>query len=335
MVRYIVRRSLLGILVLFGVSLLTFFISHVIPGDPAAAAAGLGAPPEQIEMIRKQYGLDRPLPEQYVHYLAGIVRGDLGESIVTKRPVASDLRKYMPATIELTLGGAIFALIFAIPLGIVAGLNHKSLIDHVTRVLSTVAAATPLFWAGFLLQLLFYKGLGLLPATGRLDVGISPPPTVTGFYTIDSLLAKDLDLFRDTLHHLILPSFCLSWQMLAIMSRTLRSTLLEVLNQDFIRVARAKGLRERVVTYRHAIPHTLIPLVTVFGTYVGLLLSGAIVTETIFSWPGVGSYAVRAIVSLDFAAIMGVVTVVSVLFVGLNLIVDFLYPILDPRIRYE
>lgn len=335
MARYIVRRFLLGIFVLLGVSILTFLISHVIPGDPAAAAAGIGAPPEQIEMIRRQYGLDRSLPEQYLRYLTGLFRGDLGQSIVTKQPVVSDLKKYLPATIELTAGGASFALLFAIPLGLVAGLHPRSFIDHVSRVLSTLAAATPLFWAGFLLQLLFYKALTLLPATGRLDVGLTPPPAVTGFYTIDSLVAGDYELFKDAAHHLILPSFCLSWQMLAIMSRTLRSTLLEVLGQDFIRVARAKGLRERAVTWRHALPHTLIPLVTVFGTYIGLLLSGAIVTETIFSWPGVGYYVVRAIMALDFAAIMGVVTVVSLMFVFLNLLVDFLYPVLDPRIRYE
>lgn len=335
MLRYIVRRLWFGIFVLIGVSVLTFIISHVIPGDPAAAAAGFGAPPEQIEMIRKQYGLDRSLPEQYFRYISGLFRGDLGRAIVTKQPVVSDLKKYLPATMELTFGGATIALLLALPLGIAAGLHHQSFIDHVTRVLSTLAAATPLFWAGFLLQLLFYKSLGLLPAIGRLDIGALPPPTVTGFYTIDSLVAGDYRLFWNALYHLILPSFCLSWQMLAIMSRTLRSTLLEVLNKDFIRVARAKGLRERTITWRHAIPHTLIPLVTIFVMYIGRLLSGAIVTETIFSWPGVGSYAVRAIMGLDFPAIMGVATVVSVLFVFLNLLVDLLYPILDPRIQYE
>lgn len=271
MFRYMARRLLFGILVLVGASTITFAISHLIPGDPVTLAAGFDAAPETIAAIRKEYGFDRSVPEQYFVYVRSLLRGDLGYSIATRRRVADDLRVYLPATIGLTLSGATIAVTGAAFLGTLSALHSNQLIDHVGRVVSVLGAATPQFWGGLILQLVFYKVLGVLPATGRLEVGVSPPPTVTGLYTIDSLLVGDLGLFVDAVRHLILPSFVLSWQMLAILSRTLRSCLLEVLNRDYIRVAHAKGLSQRTVTWRHAMPNALIPVVTVFGTFLGML----------------------------------------------------------------
>ena len=331
---YIIRRGALSLLVLMGVSVVTFIISHIIPGDPAAVIAGFDATPETIQAIREKYGLDRPLPEQYILYVRGLLSGDLGTSMSSLRPVASDLRQYLPATIELTLGAAMISLVVGLPLGMVSALRSNQPVDHVARVLSIFMAGAPVFWAGLILQLVFFKWLHLLPATGRLDVGVAPPPRVTGLYTIDSLLIGDLGLFIDAVRHLILPSWVLSWSTLALLSRTLRSTMLEVTRKDYVRTAVSKGLTPRQVTLRHVLPNSLIPVVTLFGTSLCNLLAGAVVTETIFSFHGIGYYVYRAIVYLDVPSILGITTAICVLFVLMSLVVDLMYPVLDPRIRY-
>lgn len=329
----ITRRMLLLLLVLFGVTVITFSVSHLVPGDPARMLVGQRASQEVVERMRHQLGLDRPVWEQYLRYMKDLMRGDLGTSIRTQRPVSEDLVIFFPATLELALTAMFLAVVVGIPLGIVSATRKDSLADHASRVVSVAGVSTPLFWLGLVVLLVFYGRLGWLPGSGRLDAFIAAPPRVTGFLLLDSLLAGRADAFGNALRHLILPALCLSYVHLAVVTRQVRASMLEVLSQDYIRTALANGIPGRSVVYRHALKNALIPTVTVVGLAIGDLLGGAILTETIFAWPGMGSYVVDSINFLDFPAIMGFTVFIAVGYVLINLVVDLAYMWLDPRIR--
>jgi ABC-type dipeptide/oligopeptide/nickel transport system permease component len=334
MARYIVKRLALLTVTLLGVLTLTFFVSHVVPGDPARLAAGVRARPEQVEALRTRLGLDRPLWQQYGRYIAGVVRGDLGESIRTRRPVSADLAEYFPATVELTVFAMVLCLLIGIPLGIISAVKRESVIDHVSRVAATAAVSMPTFWLGLLLQLLFFRWLQILPATGRLGFYLSPPAHATGLYVVDSLLSGNWTALGDSFVHLILPGAALAASSIAVITRMTRSSLLEILSLDYVRTARSKGLAEKVVILKHALRNALLPSLTVIGLQVGVLLAGAVLIEVVFSWPGIGLYAVQSITFVDFQAILGVTLITAIVYSGVNLIVDVLYGVIDPRIHY-
>jgi len=316
-----------------GTTLLTFVVTHLIPADPVKAAAGMDATADQIEKLRKDLGLDRPLPEQYLIYLGSLARGDLGSSIVTRRPVLADLREYFPATLELTLWTLLVIVLVGVPLGIVSATRRGGLIDVLTRLFATLWVAIPVFWFGLLLQLIFYLRLGWLPAGDRIGPEYAITRT-TGFMTLDALVAGDPSALGSVLQHLVLPVLTLALGRLAIVMRMTRASMLEVLGSDYIRTARAKGLRDRAVIYRHALKNAGLPIITTLGTQVGFLLGGAVLVEAIFQWPGIGRYAVSSITSVDFPAIMGVTLLSSVVLVLVNLVVDLSYAAIDPRITY-
>jgi peptide/nickel transport system permease protein len=335
LLRFVVKRILLSIPLLIGVTLVTFIVSHLVPADPLTAVLPERAwnNPETVQMYRERWGLDRPLHEQYLIYLRNLLRGDLGESYTTRRPVGTDLRLFFPATIELATAAMLYAAIVGMTLGVVSAIWSNRLADHLARLIALVGVSLPVFWLGLLALQVFYAKLGLLPGPGRIDTRLVAPPTRTGFYTIDSLLAGQFDVFLNTLYHLILPGIVLGSYAMGIIARMTRSSLLEVLSLDYIRTARAKGLAEQRVVLGHALRNALIPTVTVVGLTFGSLLAGAVLTETIFSWPGIGRYAVDAATKLDLPAILGVTLLIAVVYVIVNLITDILYGILDPRIR--
>lgn len=329
----IVRTRLLGlVLVVVGVSLITFIISHLIPGDPARLIAGDRATDEIVAGIRLKLGLDLPLYQQYWAYLTGLVQGDLGTSIRTSRPVLEDIRAFFPATLELALVALFLATLLGVPLGVLSAVYRNKPIDQLVRTISVAGISTPAFWLGLGLIVLFYGRLGWLPGGGRLDQGLTPPIDVTGFYLIDSLLAWNLPIFFNALKHLVLPAFTLGFVHLGIVARQVRSAMLEQLGEDYVRTARAFGLSRWVVVFRQALPNAMIPSVTVLGLAMGDLLYGAVLTETVFGWPGMGAYVVDSIQALDFPAVMGFAVVVSFAYVLLNLLVDLLYRWIDPRI---
>ncbi|MCC7162100.1 MAG: ABC transporter permease [Anaerolineae bacterium] len=331
---YLLRRAVGILFVLIGVSIVTFVISHIVPGDPAAAALGDRARDEQIEAFRTEYGLDRPVVEQYIRYVSGLVRGDMGRSIRTRRPVTQDLGEKLPATIELAIAALLIAIVLGIPAGIWSAIHRNQLPDILVRIFSLVGGSLPIFWLGLLMIGLFYNQLGWLPAGGRIGQFTPPPDRITGMYTVDSFLTGNLTALQSSLHHLILPAFVLGYFSTAVIARMMRSSMLEVLNQDYLRTARAKGLKERAVILRHGFRNALIPTLTIIGITFGSLLSGAVLTETIFSWPGLGGYATSAAIGLDFPAVMGVTLIAGIIFPLSNLFVDLGYAWLDPRIRH-
>lgn len=335
MVGYILRRVMVMIPTLIGLSILTFVISHVVPADPAKLAAGPRATPEMVAEIRQEYGLDDPLYEQYASYVTGLVQGDWGKSIISRRPVLEDLQIFFPATLELVLASMIIAIVIGVPLGVIAATNQNRWPDQISRLSSISFVSLPRFWFAIILQLLISVRLDLLPLHGRLPAVVQPPDRVTGMYTIDSLIAMDFDLFFTSVQHLAMPAFVLGVGALAIITRTVRGDMLETLNQDFVRTARAKGLDERRVLFGHALRNSFIPTLTLIGLSAGFALGGSVVVETVFDWPGIGLYAVQSVVNFDFAPIMGVTLLVGFIFVLLNLTVDLLYGVLDPRIRYS
>jgi len=329
----IARRLALMVLVLLGVTLLTFLIAHAIPGDPARLLAGQRASDEVVAQIRRNYGLDQPLPVQYVRYMSGLLKGDLGRSIRTGRPVGEDLARFFPATLELVGTAMLLAVLIGVPLGVASAARNNSWVDHVSRSVSVAGVSMPLFWLGIVALALFYGRLGWLPGSGRLSPFAVAPPTVTGLYLIDAALARDWATWRDAAVHLLLPASCLAFVHVGIVARQVRGSLLEVLHQDYIRTAQAYGVPPRRVLYRYALRNALVPTLTVVGLALGDLLAGAVVTETVFAWPGMGSYVVDSITSLDFPAIMGFTVVVAVGYSVINLLVDLITLRLDPRIR--
>jgi peptide/nickel transport system permease protein len=334
MILYVVKRLFLLIPVILCICVITFVISRVIPADPAQVAAGLDAGPEQVETLRQVMGLDRPLPIQFFLYLEGLCHGDLGRSMRTRQPVMKDIQLYFPATLELTIVTMLFYTLVGIPLGIVSAATHSKLADLLVRVFAVSGTAMPIFWLGLLLQLLFYRQLRWLPAIGRLDTQVSAPYGVTGLYLVDSLLTANWPAFVNALRHILLPATTLVLGRLAVAVRMTRASMLDVLGKEYVRAARAKGLRERAVIIRHAFRNALIPIITLLALQFGWLLGGTIIVEAIFSWPGIGQYAVLSIIALDFAPIMGIAVLSAVIFTLLNLIVDVAYVVIDPRICY-
>jgi peptide/nickel transport system permease protein len=334
MAAYLLRRLAYALLVGLGITAITFFISQVIPIDPAAAALGENAREEQIREFRERYGLDKPILVQYGLYLQRLLQLDLGRSLRTGRPVAEDLKEFFPATLELALAAFLVALALGLPAGIWAALRQNRPPDLLVRFLALLLGSTPVFFLAILLLDLLHRRLGLLPGPGRLDPFLIPPPVVTGITTLDALLAGDWAAFKDALAHLVLPAFVLGSASAALLARMVRAAMLEVLFQDYIRMAWAKGLPERLVVFRHALKNAALPVLTLLGGLLGGLLSGAVLTETIFSWPGLGRYVTQSATSLDFPAVMGVTLLVGLVYSLLNLLVDLLYAFLDPRIRY-
>lgn len=326
------KRLFALLLVVVGVSLITFAISHLIPGDPARLIGGDRATDAIVANIRHQLGLDLPLYQQYGRYMLDLLHGDLGTSIRTSRPVLEDLQAYFPATIELALTALTLSILVGVPLGVLSAVYHNRAIDQIARTLAVTGISTPAFWLGLGLIVLFYGHLGWLPGSGRLDEGLEPPPTHTGFYLIDSLIAGDGALFANAVQHLILPALTLGFVNLGVVARQIRSAMLDQLGEDYIRTARAYGLSRWAVILRHALPNALIPSVTVLGLALGDLLYGAVLTETVFAWPGMGAYVVKSIQSLDFPAVMGFAILVSFVYVLLNMAIDVLYRVIDPRI---
>lgn len=326
------RRLLFLILVVFGVSLVTFVISHLIPGDPARLIAGPHASSEVVAHIRHQLGLDLPLWRQYAHYVDDLAHGNLGVSIRTGRPVAQDIAAFFPATLELVVVALLFAVLAGVPLGVASAVWRDRPIDHIARMLAVTGISAPAFWLGLVLIAVFYGHLGWFPGGGRISAMIVPPTPITGFYLIDSLLEGNAIAFWSSLRHIALPAFTLGFVNVGVIARQIRSAMLDQLGEDYVRTARAGGLSRPRVILGHALPNALIPSVTVLGLAFGDLLYGAVLTETIFAWPGMGNYVVASIQALDFPAVMGFTLVVSLAYVLVNLAVDLAYLALDPRI---
>jgi len=334
---YIARRLVLAAVAMVGLTVITFVVSHAVPADPIVANLGQQASqrPEIVAAFRAKWGLDKPPHQQYLTFLRGLVVGDLGVSINTRRSVSKDLAQFLPATMELSTMAILFAIAVGLPLGVFSALYRDGPIDHLARLVSLIGVSIPIFWLATVSLVVFYAALNLAPGPGRLGPQIGAPPRVTGFYLIDALLAGDMVTFGSALTHLILPALVLSSSVMGLVTRVTRSSMLEVLSQDFMRTARAKGLAGSTVVVRHALRNALIPTVTVLGLAFGGLLSGAVMTETIFAWPGLGRYAFEAAVSNDFPSIMGVTFVIALMYVLANLAVDLLYGVLDPQIRYS
>ena len=334
MAAYALRRLALIPPLLIGVSLLLFILTHLIPADPAKLIAGEHAGPEQVAAVRHAFGLDRPLPEQYLIYIEKLARGNLGISMLTNAPVLGDLLQYFPATIELTAAAMLLTVVLGVPLGILSAVRAGSPIDLAAQVLSVSGLSFPIFFFGILLQLIFVRSLGWFPLSGRLAITAVPPHHITGLYVVDSLLTGNLGDLASAVRHLALPSLTLALTSLAPTVRITRSTMLEALSQDYIRTAWAKGLMSTRVFVHHGLRNALIPVVTVLGLYTSGLLGGVFLVELIFDWPGVGLYSVNAITAFDYSAIMGTSLLLTVTFVLVNLGVDLLYAVIDPRIRY-
>ncbi len=336
MLTVILKRLLIAIPSLVGVVIVTFLLTRALPGDPAAYFAGPAATREAIEQIRVRLGLDKPLPEQFVRYVGDLAKGDLGQSLTTGQPVVTELRTRLPASAELTLLGLIVSVAIALPLGIFAATNPNSLIDHACRIVTTAGVSLPVFFTGLILVYVFYYLLGWAPAPlGRLDIFFSPPPPVTGFYLIDSGLAGDFETFRAALSQLLLPAFTLAIFSLAPIARMTRASMLAVLASDFVRTARASGLTPFTVVVTYAFRNAMLPVVTTLGMVFSFLLGANVLVEKVFAWPGIGSYAVEALIASDFAPVQGFVLTMAVMYVLLNLLIDVLYGIIDPRVRLE
>ncbi len=332
---FIVRRLANGLLVIFGVSILTFMLTVIIPSDPAARWAGARANAEQLAKAREELGLDQPVLVRYVRYLSGVLHGDLGTSIRTRQPVMRDLKTYIPATAELVVVGMVIALLVGLPLGIWSALRKDSWVDHLCRATAVFGVSLPTFWLAMNLQVLFFRWLGWLPLGGRLSGFIEAAgtvPNITGFLLLDSALTLNGAVFWDALKHLALPAMTLAAYPVGLVAKQLRSSLLEVFNEDYVRVARAYGLPERLVTYGYALRNALGPTITVFALCMGYSLVNTFLIEAVFNWPGLGNYTALAVTTGDYPAIMGITLFVAVVYVVLNLIVDVLIA-LDPRVR--
>lgn len=329
----IIRRMFFLVFVLIALSAITFSLMRLVPSDPARNIAGPRASPEAVQKVREEFGLDEPVLNQYVNYMQGIVTLDFGTSLVSRRPVSDDLKRYLPATLELAFLSLAFALILGVPLGVVSAIKKDSAIDAFGRVVSVLGLSVPSFWLAIVIQFFFFARLGWFPDGQRLPIGTDPPPTITSFYTIDSLLTLNFGTFFTSLEHLALPVLTLGFISLAPITRMMRSGMLEVLGQDYIRTARAKGLRQNTVIIRHAIKNAALPAMTVIGLQLGLLLAGTLLVEIIFSWPGIGRYAFQAIQNQDPNSLISVTLIIGAGYVLVNLLVDVSYMFLDPRIR--
>jgi peptide/nickel transport system permease protein len=333
--RFLGRRLGIGVILVIGVTLVAFILTHLIPADPAAANLGQGAlgDPAIVKAFYHEYGLDKPVAQQYLIYLWKLLHGNLGISEHSHNPVASDLRQYFPATIELALFAIFISIIVGVTLGVFAAVRRGHPVDGGLRVVSLLGVSMPTFWVALFAFYIFFYRLGWLPSGGRLSPGLSPPPTITGLYTVDSLLSGEWSTFGNAVEHLILPGMVLGLFTVGVMFRFTRASVLEVINNDYVRAARAKGLSEWTVIRRHVMRPALLPIATVAGLAFGSLLSGTVLVESIYSWPGIGNYAFISATNLDLPAIMGVSIVVAIVYIIINILVDLVYSILDPRIE--
>jgi peptide/nickel transport system permease protein len=333
MTRMIARRLGLLVVVLLGISIVAFFLTHVIPGNPARLLAGPHATASEVATVQRQYGLTGSLPAQYLRYLDNLAHGSLGISITTGQPVTRNLTTFLPATLELAAAAAAVMVLAGVPMGLWSARREGGLIDSATRTVSILGAAVPIFWLGLIFQILFYKDARLLPVGGELSPAVAPPAHITGMYAVDSLLTGDWPALGSSLQHLVLPAVTLAAGGIAIIARMTRASALDVLDSDYVRFGRSKGLSDTGVLTRHVLRNAMIPTTTVLGLQLGYVLSGTVYTEIVFNWPGVGLYAENAITNLDYPAIMGVTLLFAVIYVLVNLLVDIAYMLLDPRIR--
>ncbi|NIN68467.1 MAG: ABC transporter permease subunit [Anaerolineae bacterium] len=334
MTSYVIRRLLSLIPTLLGVSIIVFLFLRMIPGDPALALAGEHATEANVERIREEFGLNKPLHEQYLTYMGKVLRGDLGRSILSRRPIMDEIRVRFPATIELSICALTVALFVGVPAGMISATRRNSIFDNLAMVGSLLGISMPIFWLGLMLNWFFAVQLGWLPSVTRLDAGIQLQ-RITNLLVVDSIITGNAEALLNAVQHLILPAIALGTIPMAIIARMTRSAMLEVLEQDYMRTARAKGLVERVVIMRHALKNALLPVITIVGLQVGVLLSGAVLTETIFAWPGIGRWLYLSILSRDYPIIQGMALFITVLFLVINLLVDVSYAVVDPRIRYD
>ena len=334
MLRFVVRRLLLLVPILIGVSILVFAWIHALPGSPAEALLGEHATPEAITRLRHMYGLDKPIPVQYWNYLKTLAHGDLGTSITTQRTITFELGHRFPATVELALSAMLFSILVGVPLGFAAAKRYGGWLDNVSLVGSLLGISIPIFFLGLILKYVFAVRLGWLPSIGRESV-LATRPHPTNFYLLDAVINGDAGAFWDALKHLILPAVALGSIPLAVVARITRAAVLDVQNEDYVRTARAKGMAPFIVDSRHVMRNALLPVTTIIGLQTGLLLSGAVLTETIFAWPGIGSWLKDAIFNRDYPVLQGGVLFVAIVFVLVNLLVDVSYAIINPRIRYS
>jgi len=335
---FILRRSFTALFVLVGVSLITFFLSRVIPSDAAALYIGPKARTEDIERVRKQLGLDKPLPVQYAVYMSEILHGDLGNSISTKRPVTQEIAERLPATLELLFMGMFIAVLIGVPLGVLSARWQGSPLDVFVRTISIVGVSMPAFYLGLLMQIAFFRNLDVLPLAGRVDSDlrfVSPIQPITSFLLFDSLVTLNWVAFKDVFLHLILPAFTLAAYPIGLIARMTRAAMLEVLGQDYIRTARAYGIQQWVITYMYTLKNAISPTLTVIGLTVAYALTGTFFVEVIFNWPGLGLFTVRSLLNVDYPAIMGVTLFGAGGYVLINMIVDLMQAWIDPRIRLK
>ena len=335
MLRFVASRVATVLVMAVLSTLVIFLIANTVPGDPVLAQLGdiAASDPATVALWRAKYGLDLPLWERYFVFLHGLVQGDLGVSIASRRPVLDDIRDFAPATLELATISFVLALLVGIPLGIVAAVRRDSWVDHTARFVSLLGVASPTFWLAFIMLAVFYGWLEWAPGPGRMDPISLPPVGGTGFLLWDTARIGDWEAFRDAAAHLVLPSIVLAAATLGLITRTTRASMLENLRQDYVRMARAKGLREQALVVGHVLPNALIPIVTLGGLAYANLLTGAVMTETVFSWPGLGRYTFNSAAALDFPAIMGITLVVALVYLVINLLTDLSYAMLDPRVR--
>ncbi|SDH33844.1 ABC transporter permease [Halanaerobium congolense] len=334
MFNYIIKRLLALIPILIGVAIIVFLIVHLIPGDPAQTMLGERATDQALERLREQMGLNDSLPVQFWRYVKDLLRGDLGRSIMSNNPVSAELMQRFPATLELSFFAIIFAVFVGVPAGIFASMNQNSWFDNLSMLIALIGVSMPIFWLGLMFIWLFAVELGWFPPSSRIGVGLEFTP-ITNLYVIDSILQFNFTALKNVLHHLVLPAVALGTIPMAIIARMTRSSMLEVLKKDYIRTAYAKGLKRKIVIFKHALKNAMVPIITVVGLQFGVLLGGAVMTETIFSWPGLGKYLVDAIYARDFPIVQGGILFFAGVFVIVNLIVDLSYALVDPRIQYE
>lgn len=333
MLQMIGKRSILMLGMLLGLLVITFTISHVAPGDPAALAAGPDATQEMIDKIRADYGFDKPLIQQFFLYVGGIFQGDLGRSVYTTRPVADDLFTYFPATLELVIFSILIAIVLGIPMGVMAAVKQNGWVDNIIRFVSSSGVGLPMFWLGLMLQLYFGLELGWFPLGGRLDLMTTPPTTITGMYTLDSLLTLNFPVFFQAVHYMVLPAVALSFPALASIVRVNRAEMLEVLNLDYVTNARAQGIPRFRIIAVYALKNAMLPTLAIIGLRFGWMLGGTVLIESVFDWPGVGLYALQAITASDFEPVMAVTLLLGAWFMLTNFLIDIIYGILDPRVR--
>ncbi len=332
MLRFVLNRLLSLIVTVFGISILVFLMIHLTPGDPAEMMLGERASKQALQELRERLGLNQPLYVQYGRFVSRLLKGDLGRALRTNEKITTEIAERFPATVELSVMAMIFAVVIGMTAGIISATRQYSFFDYLSMFFSLVGVSMPIFWLGLILIILFSLKLGWLPLSGRLSYHIHLE-TITNFYILDAILTRNWVALRDVLWHLILPSFTLSTIPMAIIARITRSSMLEVLRQDYIRTAMAKGLAPRVVYYKHALRNALIPIVTVIGLQFGILLGGAILTETIFAWPGIGLWLLNAVYARDFNAVQGGTMLIATTFVTINMLVDIVYAWINPKIR--